>query len=274
VSTLETMPGHTRLYRRGATYYHRAAIPKDIAKTYPKSEETFSLRTKDYREALRLQHLHQSGDQTSPKALDDCGATSRPCRWVLGNPCGLLSVVRLEGDGGEVGAHGGGVRRQLIDPFIARNASVAGDVGEGDRPGCLEGVQGLPEVAVLHGLLVGVLPALGLPSFQPFGRAFGDIGAVCEQGDGGAGRDHFQGVDSGQQLRTIVGDVGQKPSGFCSGAIRVVDEVSPGSRAGVAMACAIGVDRVGVFRQGGWDRGVHVGSSKCLFGEERNALLC
>ena len=54
MSTLEKMPGHTRLYRRGATYYHRAAIPVDIADTYPKSEETFSLRTKDYSEALRL----------------------------------------------------------------------------------------------------------------------------------------------------------------------------------------------------------------------------
>ncbi|UWQ03975.1 site-specific integrase [Aliiroseovarius crassostreae] len=54
MSALEKMPGHTRLYRRGATYYHRAAIPVDIADTYPKSEETFSLRTKDYDEALRL----------------------------------------------------------------------------------------------------------------------------------------------------------------------------------------------------------------------------
>ena len=45
--------GHTRLSRRGATYYHRAAIPKDIRDTYPKTEETFSLRTKDYDEALK-----------------------------------------------------------------------------------------------------------------------------------------------------------------------------------------------------------------------------
>lgn len=51
--TLENMPGHTRLYRRGAVYYHRAAIPKDIADTYPKAEETFSLKTKDHAEALR-----------------------------------------------------------------------------------------------------------------------------------------------------------------------------------------------------------------------------
>ncbi|WP_297779695.1 site-specific integrase [uncultured Roseovarius sp.] len=54
MAALEKMPGHPRLYRRNATYYHRAAIPKDIATTYPKSEETFSLRTKDYREALKL----------------------------------------------------------------------------------------------------------------------------------------------------------------------------------------------------------------------------
>lgn len=47
------MAGHPRLYRRGATYYHRAAIPQDIKATYPKSEETFSLGTKDYQEALR-----------------------------------------------------------------------------------------------------------------------------------------------------------------------------------------------------------------------------
>ncbi len=48
------MAGHTRLYRRGATYYHRAAIPVDIQSTYGKAEETFSLKTKDYQEALKL----------------------------------------------------------------------------------------------------------------------------------------------------------------------------------------------------------------------------
>lgn len=46
--------GHPRLYRRGARYYHRAAIPLDIQDSYPKAEETFSLKTSDYQEALRL----------------------------------------------------------------------------------------------------------------------------------------------------------------------------------------------------------------------------
>lgn len=48
------MTGHTRLARRGAVYYHRAAIPVDIKDSYPKAEETFTLGTKDYHEALRL----------------------------------------------------------------------------------------------------------------------------------------------------------------------------------------------------------------------------
>lgn len=48
------MPGHTRLYRRGAVYWHRASVPVDIKGSYPKTEETFSLRTTDHREALKL----------------------------------------------------------------------------------------------------------------------------------------------------------------------------------------------------------------------------
>ena len=46
------MPGHTRLYRRCAVYYHGAAIPKDCAATYPKAEEIVSLKTRDHAEAL------------------------------------------------------------------------------------------------------------------------------------------------------------------------------------------------------------------------------
>ncbi|WP_378945348.1 DUF6538 domain-containing protein [Mesorhizobium sp. ANAO-SY3R2] len=46
------MPKHPRLTRRGTTFWHRAAIPVDIRSTYPKSEGTFSLRTKDPRDAL------------------------------------------------------------------------------------------------------------------------------------------------------------------------------------------------------------------------------
>ncbi len=49
---MEDMPKHPRLTRRGQVYWFRAAIPADIRDTYPKAEETFSLRTKEPREAL------------------------------------------------------------------------------------------------------------------------------------------------------------------------------------------------------------------------------
>lgn len=39
--------------RRGATYWFRASVPRDIANTYPKTEETFSLGTKDLQEAKK-----------------------------------------------------------------------------------------------------------------------------------------------------------------------------------------------------------------------------
>jgi hypothetical protein len=51
---MEDMPRHPRLIRRGTTYWRRAAILVDIKATYPKTEETFSLRTKDAKEALIL----------------------------------------------------------------------------------------------------------------------------------------------------------------------------------------------------------------------------
>ena len=61
MAALEKMPGHPRLYRRGAVYYHRAIVPKDIADTYSKVEETFSLKTKEHAEALRLVRVASVG---------------------------------------------------------------------------------------------------------------------------------------------------------------------------------------------------------------------
>ncbi len=51
------MSGHTNLYRRNATYYFRARVPKDIASHYGKAEEKFSLGTKEYHEAVKRVRL-------------------------------------------------------------------------------------------------------------------------------------------------------------------------------------------------------------------------
>ncbi|MGH1376005.1 MAG: DUF6538 domain-containing protein [Alphaproteobacteria bacterium] len=47
------MAKQTYLIRRGAVYYFRLRVPTDIAKTYGKREELFSLKTKDYQEAIK-----------------------------------------------------------------------------------------------------------------------------------------------------------------------------------------------------------------------------
>lgn len=47
------MPLPPRLKRIGNVYWFRCAIPRDIAATYPKTEEKFSLKTSDYQEALK-----------------------------------------------------------------------------------------------------------------------------------------------------------------------------------------------------------------------------
>ena len=78
MAALEKMPGHPRLYRRNATYYHRAAIPTDIAATYPKSEETFSLKTKDHREAVRL--VRVAAAQVDQRFSAHRTAMSRPAQ--------------------------------------------------------------------------------------------------------------------------------------------------------------------------------------------------
>lgn len=49
---MKDMPKHPRLMKRGNTFWHRASIPADIRSTYPKTEETFSLGTKEPQEAL------------------------------------------------------------------------------------------------------------------------------------------------------------------------------------------------------------------------------
>ncbi len=73
------MPGHTRLYRRGAVYYHRAAVPQDIAETYGKREETFSVK-------IIRTTMHR---RNHPRRVDNrptCAGTDAPevINWRIG----------------------------------------------------------------------------------------------------------------------------------------------------------------------------------------------
>ena len=87
------MSGYPRLYRRGATYYHRAAVPVDIKDSYPKTEEVSSLKTKDRVEAMRLvrieaarvdalfdEHRRQIQQQNEPQVRE---LTKEQMAWAV-----------------------------------------------------------------------------------------------------------------------------------------------------------------------------------------------
>ncbi|MGV1834668.1 DUF6538 domain-containing protein [Rhizobium rhizogenes] len=50
---MNDMPLPHRLIKRGNVYWFRCSIPRDIKNSYPKTEETFSLETRDYQDALK-----------------------------------------------------------------------------------------------------------------------------------------------------------------------------------------------------------------------------
>ncbi|WP_348642340.1 DUF6538 domain-containing protein [Rhizobium tropici] len=41
------------LIKRGNVHWFRCSIPRDIKDSYPKTDETFSLKSRDYQEALK-----------------------------------------------------------------------------------------------------------------------------------------------------------------------------------------------------------------------------
>lgn len=50
---MEKVAGHTNLFRRNATYYLRRRVPSDVLDSFGKKELCYSLKTKDYQEALK-----------------------------------------------------------------------------------------------------------------------------------------------------------------------------------------------------------------------------
>src|SRR5712691_8904548 len=102
--------------------------------------------------------------------------------------------------------------------------------------------QCLPEVAVLHGLLLGIAPAIGAPAEIPLvAEAVHDIGAVAVDGHGAVAAEGAQALDGAGELHALVGR-----ARFAAGEldlVAVVDEDGgPAAGAGITAAGAVGVD--------------------------------
>ncbi|MCP5082551.1 MAG: tyrosine-type recombinase/integrase [Alphaproteobacteria bacterium] len=120
------MPKHPRLQCRNGTYYFRAKTPADISDSYGKQEETFSLRTKDPKEALRLVRIEAVRIDEKFEAHRQSHGTGRACAAAKRPAITIASVTSSR--------H----RQSVIDAEFARRAETKRQV-DADVDGFIAG---------------------------------------------------------------------------------------------------------------------------------------
>ena len=109
------------------------------------------------------------------------------------------------------------------------------------------GVEALPEIDILDGFFLRGLPAVRLPSGDPFGDAVSQILRIRVQVDRAAPFQRFQRRNCRHQFHAIVGRE-RLPAINLPLAPLVNQNSAPASRARIALAAAVGVDRDDAFR--------------------------
>src|SRR5690606_14532875 len=103
-------------------------------------------------------------------------------------------------------------------------------------------VEAAPEVFVLHRLLVGSLPAAGLPALHPLGDALAHILRIGEEVDRARALQGFQRHDGRHQLHAVVGGFGLAAGELLLLAL-VDEERTPAAGARIARAGTVRIDR-------------------------------
>jgi hypothetical protein len=102
--------------------------------------------------------------------------------------------------------------------------------------------EGLPEVAVLHRLLLGVFPAVLPPAHVPLlAEAVDHVGTVGEDVGGPPRRDRAEALQHAGQLHALIGG-GRLGAGDLALGVAVDDDGRPAPRSRIAQAGAVGVD--------------------------------
>src|SRR5262245_48595736 len=99
-------------------------------------------------------------------------------------------------------------------------------------------IQTLPQVDVLHWLLVGRAPAILLPAVDPFGDAFAQVVAVGVEPHLARPLQCLQPTDGGHQLHAVVGGGGLAARQLALAAAQSQNR-GPAARARVSAAGAI-----------------------------------
>src|SRR5258707_11909195 len=108
------------------------------------------------------------------------------------------------------------------------------------------GVEALPQLDILHRLLVGGAPAVLLPAMDPLGDAVTHVDAVGEKAHAARSLQRLQSLDGRHQLHAVVGG-GRITAGefaFAAPSLRLLDaeDRAPAARSGISAAGAIGED--------------------------------
>lgn len=99
-----------------------------------------------------------------------------------------------------------------------------------------------PEFLVLHRLAGTVLPALLFPAVDPAGNTLADVLRIGIELDPAWLGERVEGLDSRSEFHLVIGDVWRAAEQFFLFALELQDS-TPATRAGIALAGPIGIDR-------------------------------
>jgi hypothetical protein len=102
-------------------------------------------------------------------------------------------------------------------------------------------VEALPQLDILHRLLVGGAPAVLLPAVDPLGDAVAHVDAIGEEAHPARPLQRLQPLDGRHQLHAVVGG-GRVAAGEFALAIADTKDRPPAARSGISAARAVGED--------------------------------
>ena len=130
--------------------------------------------------------------------------------------------------------------RQFVRPLVARISRVAFDPDPIDFVQGAEGIELLPQVHVLDGLLVGCAPASPFPIVDPDADAFLNVLRIGVQTNFAGALERLECADDRSQLHAVVGRA-RLTAVHLLHMVSEFQQGAPTARAGVSLAGTVGI---------------------------------
>src|SRR5262245_5741232 len=171
-------------------------------------------------------------------------STRRPETWMAGSsPAMTTDGVFCSVDPLPLQLrHHHALARQLIGALVFGVTGMALDPVPAHLVGLERGIEALPQLGILHRLLVRGAPAVLLPAMDPAGDALANILAVGGEVDDAGFLQRLQRGDRRHQLHAVVGGVRLAALQFLLDLAEPEDR-APAAGTGISGAGAVGEDR-------------------------------